>query len=199
MGSLQSETLQKESLRLHPTFMAADPHVDVRRKGAMMYDLKWLEGYSGQTTEELIDLEGEYRTDSLVLAFEQALDQKAARVGLEGLTEEERVVLAIETIEREVNNGGYGQLFTNSSEYTPLFVSALHDIGCPEVAELTEQAIAALGIEGPITTEAIDRVMKRMRNGKPDCQNMTASTLKSRATLQVPFLSSSRPKETRSA
>jgi hypothetical protein len=73
MGSLQSETLQKESLRLHPDIRGADPHVDVRRKGEMMYDLKWLEGYSGQTTEELIALEGEYRIDSLVLAFEQAL------------------------------------------------------------------------------------------------------------------------------
>jgi hypothetical protein len=60
-------------------------------------------------------------------------------------------------------------LFTNSSEYTPLFVSALHDIGCPEVAELTEQAIAALGIEGPITTEAIDRVMEE-ENGEREAR-----------------------------
>ena len=72
-----------------------------------MSELKWLDGYSGQTTEELVALEGEYRTDSLVLAFEQALDQRVEHVGQEGLTEEERIVLAIEALEREVNNGGY--------------------------------------------------------------------------------------------
>jgi hypothetical protein len=41
-----------------------------------MPDLKWLDSYSGQTADQLLALEGEYRIDSLVLAFEQALDQK---------------------------------------------------------------------------------------------------------------------------
>jgi len=50
-----------------------------------MTELNWLEEYSGQTTDELISIEGEYKTDSLVLAFEQALDQKSERVGREGL------------------------------------------------------------------------------------------------------------------
>jgi len=126
-----------------------------------MDKLKWLDRYSGQTTDELIALKGEYRTDSLVLAFEQALDQKAARVGQEGLTEEERVVLAIEALEREVNNGGYDQLFINSSkEYASFFVAALTCIGCTETAELTQQALDILGIEGQITVKAIDRVME---------------------------------------
>ena len=44
-----------------------------------MPDLKWLDSYSGQTINELLALEGECRIDSLVLAFEEALDQKAAR------------------------------------------------------------------------------------------------------------------------
>jgi hypothetical protein len=97
----------------------------------------------------------------LVLAFEQALDQKAERIGQEGLAEDERVVLAVEALEREVNNGGYNQLFINSSkEYTPIFVAALNRIGCTETAELTQQAIDFLGIKGPVTVEAIDRVME---------------------------------------
>ena len=32
---------------------------------------KWLDGYSGQSAEQLLSLEGQYRTDSLILAFEQ--------------------------------------------------------------------------------------------------------------------------------
>lgn len=126
-----------------------------------MPELKWLDEYSGQSTGELIALEGEYRTDSLVLAFEQALDQKAARVGPGSLTEEERIILAIEALEREVNNGGYDQFFVNSSvEFAPIVVDALNRIGCPETAALTEKAIDVLGLEAPVTVEAIGRVME---------------------------------------
>ncbi len=75
----------------------------------------WLEGYSGQSVEQLLSLQGEYRTDSLVLAFEQAIRQKAEREGMQSLTVEERIVLAVEALEREVNNGGYDQFFANSS------------------------------------------------------------------------------------
>src|SRR2546421_12023246 len=86
-----------------------------------MSELQWLDGYSGQTVQQLIALERDYRIDSLVLAFEQAMDQKAARVGYENLTDAERTILAVEALEREVNNGGYGQFFVNSSrEYAPI-------------------------------------------------------------------------------
>ena len=125
-----------------------------------MTDLKWLDQYTGQTTDELIALEGEYRTDSLVLAFEQALDQKTARAGTEELTAEERVVLAVEALEREVNNGGYGQFFTNdSNEYTPIIVDALMRIGCGDTAALTQRAIDCLQIQGAIGVEAIERLI----------------------------------------
>ncbi len=70
-----------------------------------MPDLQWLDRYSGETVDELLALEGKYRIDSLVLAFEQAIDQKAARVGGEYLTDVERIILAVEALEREVNNG----------------------------------------------------------------------------------------------
>ena len=124
-------------------------------------ELKWLETYSGQTTEELLALEGEYRIDSLALAFEQALQAKAHFAGSSSLTVEENVVLAVEALEREVNNGGYWQLFINSSkEYAPIFVSALNRIGRSEVADLTQLAIDILEIEGPLNVEAIDRAMQ---------------------------------------
>ena len=43
-----------------------------------MPNLPFLDAYSGETTNELLALEGKYRIDSLVLAFERAVDQKAA-------------------------------------------------------------------------------------------------------------------------
>jgi hypothetical protein len=121
-----------------------------------MPDLKWLDGYSGESLDELIALEGKYRTDSLVLAFEQAMDQKAARVGENNLTVEERIILAIEALEREVNNGGYGQFFVNSSrEYAPVIVDALRRIGCPQTAEITEKAVKIVQ-HAPMTDEEIE-------------------------------------------
>jgi hypothetical protein len=70
-----------------------------------LHDPQWLDQYGGETVEELIALGDTHRIDSLVLAFEQAMDQKVARVGYE-LACEERIILAVEALAREVNNGG---------------------------------------------------------------------------------------------
>lgn len=121
---------------------------------------KWLDEYSGQSTDELIQLAKDYRTDSIVLAFEQALDQRAEEAGIGSLNEEERVVLAVEALEREVNNGGYEQFFINAFyDNASIVVAALNRIGCSECAALTQQAIDVLGIDGPVTDEALEQVM----------------------------------------
>ena len=46
-----------------------------------MSDPRWLDGYAGQSTDDLIALDGAYRTDSVVLAFEAAILAKAERLG----------------------------------------------------------------------------------------------------------------------
>lgn len=113
-----------------------------------MPDLKRLEGYNRESTDELIALESTHRVVSIVNAFHQAIEQKAARLGDDALTAEERVVLAVEALEREVNNGGYSQFFSNSSnEYLPIIVEALERSGCHEAAKLTRTAIDAVGID----------------------------------------------------
>lgn len=118
--------------------------------------------YYTKCEQKLNELSFRKIMDSLVLAFEQALHQKADRVTQQGLTEEELIVIAIEALEREVNNGGYHQLFTNSSkEYASFFVTALNRIACHETALLTQQAIDALGIKGSLTIDAIEIIMGR--------------------------------------
>jgi hypothetical protein len=128
-------------------------------KATQVNDLEWLEGYDGQTAKELLDLDARYRTDSLVLAFEQAILEKAERCGAQALSHPEHVILAVESLEREVNNGGYDQFFFNSPEYVPVIVRYLNDIGCAEAAELTQGAIDALGIEGPSTIDSTERAV----------------------------------------
>lgn len=107
-----------------------------------MSDSDFLESYDGQSADELIALEGRYRIDSIVLAFEQAVQAKLER---EPLADEERVILAVEALEREVNNGGYHQFLVNSSsEHADVIVEALRRIDCPKTAAITEQALAAI-------------------------------------------------------
>jgi hypothetical protein len=112
----------------------------------------FLESYGGQTTEELLALESKYRIDSLVLAFEQAIQVKPTP------STEESFVLAVEGLEREVNNGGYWQFFSNSSnEFASIIERALRAIDCPKTADITRDAIAALGTGGDLSPEAVSK------------------------------------------
>lgn len=109
-----------------------------------MSELECLNGYTGQTVEQLLALEGTYRIDSLLWAFEAVLEQKISNRNLENLTFEEQTVMAVESLEREVNNGGYHQFFLNTPEYAPIIQEALGAIGCPKFAQITRDAITAL-------------------------------------------------------
>ena len=144
-----------------------------------MPELKWLEVYSGQTVDELLSLEGEYRIDSIVVAFYQAVDQKAAREGDDALNPEERIIVAIEALEAEVNNGGYAQFFLNSSrEYAPTIVQALARIGCPITAAITQRAIDALHLPS-LTDEAIETAMANDEVSEDDLNECDDSYYKS--------------------
>jgi hypothetical protein len=124
-----------------------------------MSDLPFLQNYSGQTVEQLLSLEGAYRIDSLVGAFEEALLKKAFRDGDLAINAEERVILAVEALEREVNNGGYSLFFENSTrEFAPIIVEALVRIGCPRTAEITQRAIEALHLP-TLSVEAIEAAL----------------------------------------
>ena len=113
----------------------------------------FLKGYSGQTTDELLALEDNYRVDSIVLAFEEALLQKPAAA----LSREETWVLAVAALEREVNNGGYLQFFTNpSNEYAAQIEEALRAIDCPVTAQTTHDALLALDLVGDITPTSVE-------------------------------------------
>jgi len=148
----------KENLRQMKERVAA--HIKSRRGP------KWLDGYSGESAERLLSLEGSYRTDSLVLAFEQAIGQKAERDGMQSLTDEERIVLAVEALEREVNNGGYDQFFVNSSrEFALIIVGALERIGCKKTANITQKAIKALGISD-LRSDAIEAIICTRDEGR---------------------------------
>jgi len=108
---------------------------------------KWLEGSGDRTIEQLIDLEHEYRIDSVVVAIEDTLMDKPS------LTATEHIVLAGEAMEREVNSGGFKQFFSYTNEYAPILVAALRKIGVPKAAVIAEKAMRALGAEPDWSSE----------------------------------------------
>jgi hypothetical protein len=124
-----------------------------------MTELKWLDGYSGESIDDLVALASTHRVDSIVLAIEQALQQRAAKVGLTELSEAELTVLAVEALEREVNNGGYHQFFFNTSEFAPFVVDALRRIACPETAEISAKALSLLGLRPPLTAAKVAKAI----------------------------------------
>ncbi len=107
-----------------------------------MAEKKWLDDVGNLTVGQLIQLEDTYRIDSIVAAIEAALMDRAT------VTATERIVLVIEAMEREVNNGGFNQFFFNSSnEYAGELISALRQIGVPGIAEIAERALRAIGAQ----------------------------------------------------
>ena len=124
-----------------------------------MTRLPWLERYTGQTIEELLALEGVFRTDSLIVAIVQGLFEKTGRDGPESLSEEEENVLAVEALQAEVMNGGFWQFFFNRSVvHSPSIVEALKPFGCPVAAAITQEAIDALGLSEVTVGTVSDRI-----------------------------------------
>ena len=115
--------------------------------------------YTGQTTPELLDCKNSHSILSLLFAFEWGIQAKAKQVGEAGLTDEERLVLAVLALDREVNNGGYHQFFWNSSRrFSPMIVESLRRIGRTAAASLTERAITALRLKS-LTVEAVEQAI----------------------------------------
>lgn len=131
---------------------------------------KFLDAYSGQSTDELIALASEYRIDSLVLAFEQAVQAGRYRrlepAELAQLHEAELTILAVEAMEREVNNGGYHQFFLNTPEYAPFLVAALQRIDCAKTAEISRRAISRIGLREAFSADDVDSALANDPDGK---------------------------------
>ncbi len=105
-----------------------------------------VEAYSGKSVDELFAITNG-RQSRFLFAVEIAIQQKQKKDDAEELSEAEIIVLAIQALEREVNNGGYSQFFANSSrEFTPVIVYSLKRIGSFKTTEITERAIRAAGL-----------------------------------------------------
>jgi hypothetical protein len=129
--------------------------------GYSLADLGWVQGYAGQSVDELLSFEGKEGFHFLLSALEEAIQEKVKATGPGKLTGVERMVLGVMALTREVNNGGYKQFFGNSSRrFAPGMVSDLVRIGCPEIADITQQALDSLGLP-KVGVAEIEAAMER--------------------------------------
>src|SRR5664280_626349 len=107
------------------------------------------------TISEIVKLERSYQADSLVGAIEQMLTAKEEAGS--ALTDEESVVLAIEAMEREVNNGGFDQFFINSSRrFAARLVTDLGRIGATKTQQVAQRVMAAVSIKSDTDLQTTD-------------------------------------------
>jgi len=120
---------------------------------------KNLEKYAGQSIQDLIAMRETHRTESLVKAVEQGLILKPENE----LSEPEKVVLVIQSMLREVDNGGYMSFFLNSSlEFSEGVVLALEQIGCPKLAGISRDAIKVLKLPDRFGPKDVDRAVSSL-------------------------------------
>ncbi|WP_405396454.1 DMP19 family protein [Maribacter sp. Asnod2-G09] len=82
------------------------------------------------------------REDMIVMEIDTYLNEKS-KYGeeMEKLNSSQRVLLIIENLEREINNGGFDQFYWNSSgDYAMETINALKQIGANKTAEIVKKA-----------------------------------------------------------
>jgi hypothetical protein len=122
-------------------------------------DLGWLDGYAGQSVDEALSFEGTENPYLILGTVERAIQKKLETDGALQMTGVTLMVLSVMALAREVNNGGFDQFFRNSSRrFASRIVGDLVRIGCPEFADITQQAVDALEIQR-LTVPAIDAAM----------------------------------------
>ena len=91
-------------------------------------------------------------TNDFVIAMKEHLDEKSQYgENMSVLSEAERIFYITQTLEMEVNNGGFSQFFFNSSgNFSNELVSAFSSIGANTTAAICQKAIAVFGRDIPV-------------------------------------------------
>ena len=109
-------------------------------------------------------------TTDFVIALMKHLDGKAQYGDdMSVLSEAERVFYITQTLEMEVNNGGFSQFFFNSSgNFSNELVGAFTTIGANTTAAICQKAIAAFGRDIPIDRDEREEMLDELESDEID-------------------------------
>lgn len=108
--------------------------------------------------------------NDFVVALLEHLDKKTQYgEDMSVLSAEERIFYITQTLEMEVNNGGFSQFFYNSSgNFSNEVVSAFHAIGANTTAAICKKALSALGCEIPVDRDEREKMLDELENDEID-------------------------------
>ena len=109
-------------------------------------------------------------TNDFVVAMTEYLDSKT-KYGedMSVLSESERIFYITQTLEMEVNNGGFSQFFCNSSgNFSNELVSAFTAIGANVAATICQKAISAFGRDIPVDSDEREKMLDELESDEID-------------------------------
>lgn len=109
-------------------------------------------------------------TNEFVIAMAEHLDEKTQYGDdVSALSEAERIFYITQSLEMEVNNGGFYQFFYNSSgDFANELVSAFTAIGATATAAICQKAIAAFGREIPVDRDEREEMLDELESDEID-------------------------------
>ena len=105
-------------------------------------------------------------TNDFVIAMVTHLDNKTNYGdNMSVLSEAERIFYVTQSLEMEVNNGGFSQFFFNSSgNFANELVSAFTAIGAIETATICQKAISAFGRDIPVDRDEREEMLEELES-----------------------------------
>ena len=109
-------------------------------------------------------------TNDFVVAMTEHLDNKTQYgEDMSALSEAERIFYITQTLEMEVNNGGFSQFFYNSSgNFSNELVGAFTAIGANETAAICQKAISAFGRDIPVDRDEREEMLDELESDEFD-------------------------------
>ena len=105
-------------------------------------------------------------TNDFVVAMTEHLDNKTQYgEDMSALSEAERIFYITQTLEMEVNNGGFSQFFYNSSgNFSNELVGAFTAIGANATAAICRKAISAFGRDIPVDRDEREEMLDELES-----------------------------------
>ena len=109
-------------------------------------------------------------TNDFVVAMTEHLDNKTQYgEDMSALSEAERIFYITQTLEMEVNNGGFSQFFYNSSgNFSNELVGAFTAIGANATAAICQKAISAFGRDIPVDRDERLKMLDELESDELD-------------------------------